>query len=276
MTQTTSRDQLMHDGFCVFENALSHQMLQTLRDVTSRLIDAQSDEHRERFRSQGSMIRIIEDPLFANLIAWPAALAALHTLGFAHPSFSDGYIISKPPHSPRLFWHYDWFAWEDPRSYELSPPQVFLMYYLTDTRRENGCLRVIPGSHVAHNPLHDVLAAPHSEAISKADAQRVEFDNRPDEVDVPVRAGDLLIGDARLLHATHANEIDERRTLLTLWYQPDLRSLPERMQAQMAKKAQRIDHWRADARAKVQSLWASYSGDAAPYERSLYRRRVIA
>lgn len=275
MTQITAPDQLLRDGFCVFENVLSREMLRTLRDATDRLFDAQTAEHRERFRSQGSMIRIIEDPVFADLIAWPAALAALHTLGFAHPSFSDGYIISKPPHSPRLFWHYDWFAWEDPRSYELPPLQLFLMYYLSDTRRENGCLRVIPGSHIAHNPLHDVLAAPHSEAISKADAQRVEFDDRPDEIDVPVRAGDLLIGDARLLHATHANDTEARRTLLTLWYQPDLRSLPERMQAQMAKKAQCIDHWPADARAKVQSLWASYSGDAAPYERSLYRRRVI-
>src|SRR5690606_33776151 len=128
---------------------------------------------------------------------------------------SDGYIISKPPHSPRLFWHYDWFAWEDPRSYEPIPPQVFLMYYLSDTTPMNGCLRVIPGSHREHNPLHDLIDAPHSQTLAQGDhLNSVEFSNRPDEMDVPIKAGDLLLGDARLLHASHANETDERRTLL--------------------------------------------------------------
>ena len=102
------------------------------------------------------------------------------------------------------------------------PPQVFLMYYLTDTSRENGCLRVIPGSHTRHNPLHDVLAEPHSEVLGRAESlDRAEFGRRPDEVDVPVRAGELVIGDARLLHASHPNGSDRHRTVLTLWYQPD-------------------------------------------------------
>ena len=209
--------------------------------MTERVLETLSSEDRARQITTGSMMPIVSDPFFAEIIAWPKALAALAALGFASPTFSDGYIISKPPHSPRLFWHYDWFAWEDPRSHEPVPPQVFLMYYLTDTRPENGCLRVIPGSHRTHNPLHDVIDAPHSKELAEGEhLDRVEFSRRPDEVDVPIKAGDLLLGDARLLHATHANNSDEGRTLLTLWYQPDLKSLPERMQAQMAAKAQRI------------------------------------
>ena len=100
------------------------------------------------------------DTVFAELIALPAALAALADLGFTEVTYTDGYIISKPPHSPQLFWHYDWFAWQEPEMHEAAPPQVFLMYYLTDTRRQNGCLRVIPGSHTRYNELHDLLAAP--------------------------------------------------------------------------------------------------------------------
>ena len=34
-----------------------------------------------------------------------------------------------------------------------------------------------------------------------------------------VRAGDLIIGDARMLHAAHANTSDARRTVITLWFQ---------------------------------------------------------
>ena len=147
------------------------------------------------------------------------------------------------------------------------------MYYLSDTRPENGCLRVIPGSHCNHNALHDLLDAPHSEGLTRGDnLSAVEFSDRPDEVDVPIKAGDLLVGDARLLHTTHANDTDQRRTLLTLWYQPDLKTLPERIQAQMVAKAQPIpEDWPDDARHKVEALLARYDGTAVPYQRSLYR-----
>jgi ectoine hydroxylase-related dioxygenase (phytanoyl-CoA dioxygenase family) len=37
-------------------------------------------------------------------------------------------------------------------------------------------------------------------------------------VDVEVKAGDLVLGDARLLHAAHANNSDRRRTLITMWW----------------------------------------------------------
>ena len=35
---------------------------------------------------------------------------------------------------------------------------------------------------------------------------------------MPVRAGDLVINDARLLHAAHANRTDKRRTLVLQWH----------------------------------------------------------
>jgi ectoine hydroxylase-related dioxygenase (phytanoyl-CoA dioxygenase family) len=266
-------DQLIEDGYCLFETVLDAEMLRVLRQVTDRLLDAQSDEARARQRTTGSMIPVTSDPFFADLIIWPRALESLATLGFPRPTFSDGWIISKPPRSPRLFWHYDWFAWEDPRSYEPEPMQLFLMYYLTDTTRENGCLRVIPGSHRQHNPLHDLIAAPHSKSLAQGeDLSAAEFALRPEEVDVPVRAGDLLVGDARLLHASHENQSDEHRTLITLWYQPDLQSLPERMQAQMAKKAQQPpDSWPKEAREKIAPLLAHYEGEAEPYEKSFFR-----
>ena len=69
------------------------------------------------------------------------------------------------------------------------------MYYLHDTRRENGCLRVIPGSHYRHNPLHDIMYEPHSYDLQTgADLTVDEFSDRPDEIDVPIKAADLLIG----------------------------------------------------------------------------------
>jgi len=41
--------------------------------------------------------------------------------------------------------HRDGRFWNDPASSTPAAMQVFLMFYLTDTSRENGCLRVVPG-----------------------------------------------------------------------------------------------------------------------------------
>lgn len=275
IVETDKLEQLVEEGYCRIENVLSPDMLARLRTVTERLVDAQGDEHAARQRNTGSMVSVMGDPIFAELVTWPAALAALRDLGYERPSFSDGWIVRKPGRGPRLFWHYDWFAWEDPASFRAEPLQVSLMYYLHDTRRENGCLRVVPGSHNRHNALHDVLTVPRGELTGATDTDRPEFASRPDEVDVPVRAGDVVIADARLLHAAHENATAESRTLITLWYQPDLASLPDRIQAQVAAKRQQPgEDWPDPARKQLEGMLVRYNGDAEPYGRSLYRAPV--
>ena len=141
------RSRLLQHGYCLVPGILDAGMLGRLRAAADLMLDTQTEEHKARNRSQGSMFafRDTTDSVFAELIALPAALDALARLGFTEATYTDGYLISKPPHSPQLFWHYDWFAWAEPEMFAAAPPQVFLMYYLTDTCRENGCLRVIPG-----------------------------------------------------------------------------------------------------------------------------------
>lgn len=210
------RDRLVEDGFVTVPDILTGADLTRWRAVAERLLAARGDKHASIFKAQGSMIRTIADPEFADLVAHPATLAVLAAMGWA-PTHTDGYLISKPPGGVRLFWHYDWFAWDDPVSYANQPGQIFAMYYLQDTRPENGCLRVIPGSHRRPNALHRLLGEPHGAALTAAENMAApEFSTRPDEVDVVVQAGDLVLGDARLLHAAHANSSAERRSLITL------------------------------------------------------------
>lgn len=275
MIDQSKRAELLERGFVLFAQVLAPDFVQRLRDVTDQMLGARD---HSATRSQGSMMNTSQHPAFAELITFGPALRALASLGYSQPAFSDGYIISKPPASPRLFWHYDWFAWEDESSFEPEPQQLFAMYYLSDTTPENGCLRVIPGSHLRHNALHDLLGEPHSRALSQAsDLSRPEFSDRLDEESVPARAGDLIVGDARLLHAAHANTSESRRTLITLWYQPDFESLPPRVQAQMAAKTLDIPTtWPEDARQKLRPMLATtrFHSAAEPYGRSLYRPRT--
>ena len=157
-----TRRQLLRSGFCVVPDILPSDLLQRLRTVTDAALDGQSEEARERHRSQGSMIAIpgrdrdaFVDPAILELLTLQPALDALVDLGYpaGAATFTDGYVISKPERSPPLFWHYDWFSWELEEDWEPTPPQVFFMYYLHSTSPENGCLRAIPRSHYIHNDL---------------------------------------------------------------------------------------------------------------------------
>ena len=133
-------------------------------------------------------------------------------------------MISKPPHSSQLYWHQDGVLWNHPISYSKQPQQYFLMYYLVDTNKDNGCLRVIPGSHLKRHSLHGIegKSAQHQripESVSRAiDMDHPTLQPAAGETDVEVQAGDVVIGDSRLLHASHANHSGQRRTVITIWY----------------------------------------------------------
>ena len=269
-------NQLINNGCCLVENVLSAGFLDELRSATDGLIDQIADDESQRQRTTGSMIPVVQDCQMAKLIAHTGAMNALMQMGLTNTLFQSGYIISKPPSSPRLFWHSDWGFWNHPSSYKKSPLQIFLMYYLTDTRPENGCLRVIPGSHINENPLHALLSPAH--ATAQREGQNFdlpEFQTRPDEADVKVKAGDLLVGDARLLHASHANNSDERRTLITLWYHPNFNDIPEELQAAFAARVDALPpEWPKDARDLYSPLLIRYDGQAKPFPFNRQQRPV--
>jgi ectoine hydroxylase-related dioxygenase (phytanoyl-CoA dioxygenase family) len=260
------KEQLIQDGYCIFEGVLDQEMLSKLTQITEQLIAKQTAEEAKRNVTTGSMIHVTSDPELAELIAYPRTLQALESLGYNEPKFSNGYIISKPPKSPRLFWHHDYACWSDPDCFGTVPQQIFLMYYLVDTYPENGCLRVIPRSHHEENPLHNLLEEAHSPNLRQvAELDNPAFMDRPDEVNVMVKAGDLVIGDSRLLHAAHENNSENRRTVITLWYHPDMKSLAEPVQAFIAKTASKIpEDWPEDATKLIEPLIPRYTGHAEP------------
>ena len=258
------RAQLDRDGFCLLENIIDSAMLSRLREVTDGVIARQEAAHFQQNRAQGSLIRVTEDPFMARLIAYPPILKALARLGFSDPKYGSGFIISKPPKSPPLFWHQDARFWNEPISYTPRVIQCFLMIYLVDTSRHNGCLRLIPGSHLKRHRLHDALPDAHEDDLSRADdLANLAFRRAEGEVDVPVKAGDVVMGSARLLHAAHGNRSDQRRTNITLWYYPDFANLPESIRAYLAADDWPGD-WRARNRELLEPLRPFYTGDAEP------------
>jgi len=237
----------------------------------------ESAEARDAVRSNGSLIHLADNPEYADVIASPALLERLRLCGATDPRFTGGFLISKPGGGPPLFWHQDWWGWDDDSAYEPRAHQLFAMIYLTDTRIENGCLRVIPGSHLRDHPLHHLDAA-HSQGMQAfKDPSNPAYADSPDQVALTVRAGDLLIGDARLIHGAFANETDEERPLLTLWFMPHWSSMPAPMRALAYKGFMRGDDiapsaahpqtfldWPEPLRRRIEHLLPPDDGGVAP------------
>ena len=262
------RRQLIEEGYCRLTGVAPHGLIEEIRKAADRIAEGASEEHKRQRRLQGTIIDVYGHPEMAPLISLPSAQKALGELGFPNSKFYSGYIISKPPETaPALFWHQDGFGWNEPISYTDTPVQFFLMYYLIDTNRNNGCLRVIPRSHRKRHRLHGLPPA-HSEEIQKAADGHPALELDPDEVDVPVKAGDLVVGDARMLHAAHPNRSNQRRTVITLWFCPTYHQLPETLQAVYGVPRGKPDNWTEEEWGPIKPLLATYEGDASPLPRN--------
>ena len=240
-------DELEANGFIRAHQALYPKTIDSLLMRAHATLFRESAEDRDAVRSNGSLIHLAENPEYADIIGSPALTDLLRECGATDPRFTGGFLISKPGQGPPLFWHQDWWGWDDPSAYQPRAQQLFVMIYLTDTRVENGCLRVIPGSHRHDHPLHHLETAHSEDMQGYKDPNNPAYADHPDQVAVPVRAGDVLIGDARLIHGAFANRTDEERPLLTLWFMPHWSSMPPAMRALAYKGYMRGDDIRTSA-----------------------------
>ena len=66
--------------------------------------------------------------------------------------------------------------------------------------------RLIPGSHLHRHRMHDAVVVAHTDGLRRVeDPDHPAFKDVDGEKDVCVRAGDLVMGDSRLLHSARAN-----------------------------------------------------------------------
>jgi ectoine hydroxylase-related dioxygenase (phytanoyl-CoA dioxygenase family) len=145
----------------------------------------------------------------------------------------SGYVTIKHPHSLPLWWHQDWWCWNHPITYQPAAVQVAVLCYLVDTDHSNGGLRLIPGSHRRSHPVHAVLPAAHRTESAAWDLDHPVMRDQPGQVSLRLRAGDAVVMDYRLLHATHANLGDRRRDGLLLNFTPSWRALPVEIRAHL-------------------------------------------
>ncbi len=223
------REQMLRDGYCVIENIVTEAFLQELRDETERLIENHVELPELVYQGQHIGVKREDNPVIRKLLEWEPSYRVLEELGFGDFQTSGSIIIlTKEPKGPPLYWHQDWGDWNDPLSTSPWPLKIFLNYYLNDTSVDNGCLKIIPGTHRRRIPLHDKMVAAHEQGARFIDEDHpFMFGDEAEQVDVPVKAGSLVLGDARILHAAHRNLTDERRTLVLAWHRRPMDTIPD-------------------------------------------------
>ena len=92
----TQLSQLKENGYCVFDQAFEKEVLEKIKRVSRRALGKLSIKHRNKNKSQGSLILIADYPDFGMLIGNEEIIEIFRILGFGDTRFSSGYIISKP------------------------------------------------------------------------------------------------------------------------------------------------------------------------------------
>ncbi len=214
------RTQMEQDGFCVIDGILTPDFLSELREESERLIANHTPPPDVRYQGQHVVVEGRDNEIIQRMLDWTPARHALREMEYDDfVSHGNVIILTKDPGEPALYWHQDWMQWNDPLSASPWPQVIFLSYYLQDTSVENGCLKVIPGTHRKRIALHDELVPAHEQgARFIAEDHPVMFSDHPDQVDVMCKAGSLVLADARVMHAAHRNQTAERRTLVLAWH----------------------------------------------------------
>jgi non-haem Fe2+, alpha-ketoglutarate-dependent halogenase len=114
-------------------------------------------------------------------------------------------IFAKYPRDPGyISWHQDGTYWG------LDSPQVTTAWIaLTDSTPDNGCMRVVPGSH--RHPIlpHRDTYAPNN-LLSRGQEVQAQVDDK-DAVDVILRAGEMSLHHVNIIHGSNPNPSEQSR-----------------------------------------------------------------
>jgi phytanoyl-CoA hydroxylase len=203
------REEYRRDGYVVERKVIDAQLVEEARSHIDWLLRKHPDTRPEQLHND--LMR--DDPFWVRLVADDRLLdVAERFIGPDIALFASHYIAKRPFDGQAVLWHQDGGFWP------LEPMQVVTLWLsLDDVDAENGCLRVIPGTHrlelqASHErkDVDNVLGA-------EMDLARVDEEKA---VDVDLRPGDVEIHHPNLIHGSHANTSSRWRRGLTIRYIP--------------------------------------------------------
>ncbi len=155
----------------------------------------------------------LTDPFLARISADPRLVAiAAEVLGPPVEAFAATYLAKPAGVGLPALWHQDGHPWQERLA---GADAVTLWVALDPSTPENGCLRLVPGSH--RLPLHRLRpndAVPSLFGV-ELDPQLVD---EAAAVDVVLAAGDVSVHHPNLVHGSGPNRSDRPRRALAVRY----------------------------------------------------------
>ena len=177
-------------------------------------------------------------------------------------------VFAKKKHDIRFVsWH------QDAAYYGLDPQEEVTCWLgLTDADLENGCMRVMPGSHLGADAVHEETYDPQNllgrgQTIRGVDESKAVF--------MPVKAGQFSMHHERTLHASSPNPSDRMRVGVAFFYMPTkCKSIIGKRTATLVRGVDTYGHWDPEPTPKMdldpecmaflRNTWARYRDPDVP------------
>ena len=208
MLSQKEADAYRRDGVVTPDYRLPESWLEAVREAHSRLVARHPD-----FGDYCSAV-LAYDTWFLNVARIPEILEMVSDVLGDDVALWNSSFFAKPARvGTRTPWHQDGEYWPiDP----LATCTVWIAIDASTT--ENGCLRVIPGSHRSRR------LARHNENPGEGLSLNLELDgdefDESEAHDIVLEAGQVSLHDVYLYHGSEPNQSDRPRRAMTLRYMP--------------------------------------------------------
>jgi len=201
--------QIAENGFAIVRKALDAELVAEARAHVDWLLARNPGRRAEQLSHE----LITRDAFWLRLVSDDRLLdLAEQFLGPDISLFASHYIAKPPRVGKAVPWHQDGSYWP------LDPMEVVTIWLAADgADRENGCMRVIPGSH------NDALMRKSDYVVQQEEmafevAMPPELVDESKSVDIELEPGDVELHHPNIVHGSWANRSGRWRRGLTIRY----------------------------------------------------------
>ncbi len=206
------------DGVAVPDFRLPADRLERLQSLAENLIadnPEMGDEPMVSPHVPGSGIQGVKsDPAWIEIPTFPPILDMVEQLIGPDVILWGTTLFHKPVDEKRVVpWHRDGRYWPIK---PLATTSVWIA--VTDTTVENGCLRVVPGSHAAKDIGEHFRD--HSDDVTIPETLQPDQFDESQARNIELQAGQMVIFDVYMAHGSQANRSGRKRVGYALRYMP--------------------------------------------------------
>ena len=208
-----SQNNFSNDGYLIKKNLFSEDEINKLKKFIESSSDKKNDARETRSSTGKLSITLWDHPsddLFGKFSTNERIVKPMEEYLGDEVYHYHSKIIWKKPGDGGFDWHQDYGYWYHNACLYPDMGSCFIM--LDKATKENGCLKVLKGSHKVGRIGHGVSDTPEQ----TADMERItELEKRHESVYITAEPGDVLFFHANLLHSSDQNKSSEsRRTLI--------------------------------------------------------------